>query len=79
MIASSSWFVVDEEDDPVESSTPTTVMGTPLMLTVSPTGSPRLKSSDAVVAPRTTDASWSATSWLSMKRPWASVQPRTVR
>ena len=38
----------------------------------------RPKSSDAVVAPSTTTAAWSLTSWLSMKRPSAMERPRTV-
>ena len=54
---SSGSDVLDEElDEPVEVSTPTTVTGTPLTSTVWPTGSPRVKSSDAVVAPSTPTA-----------------------
>ena len=80
MTARSSGSVVldDDEDDPVEVRTPTTVSGTPLTSTVWPTGSMPRKSSDAVVAPRTVTAVWSATSWLSMKRPWARVRPLTL-
>ena len=64
MIAVSSGSVVldDDVDEPVDVSTPTTVRGTPFTSTVWPTGSSRLKSSDAVVSPRTTDAAWSCTS-----------------
>ena len=62
----------------MEVSTPTTVSGTPLTSTVWPTGSTPRKSSDAVVAPRTATAVWSATSWVSMKRPWARERPLTV-
>ena len=64
MIAVSSGSVVldDEVDDPVEVSTPTTVSGTLFTSTVWPTGSPRLKSSEAVVSPRTTMAERSLTS-----------------
>ncbi len=53
MTARSSGSVVldDDEDDPVEVSTPTTVNGTPFTSTVCPTGSTPRKSSDAVVAP----------------------------
>ena len=77
--SSGSDVLVDEVDaEPVEVSTPTTVTGTPFTSTVWPTGSPRLKSSDAVVAPSTATAEWSCTSWLSMKRPSAKVRPRTV-
>ena len=54
---SSGSDVLDEDvDAPVEVSTPTIVTGTPLTSTVWPTGSPRVKSSDAVVAPRTPTA-----------------------
>ena len=79
-VSSGSEVVLDDEVDaePVDVSTPTTVRGTPLTSTVWPTGSPRLKSSEAVVAPSTPTAVWSCTSWLSMKRPSASVRPRTV-
>ena len=52
--------------------TPTTVIGTPLISTVWPTGSWRLKSSAAVVGARTVTAS------SSRKRPWATVRERTV-
>ncbi len=69
---------LDDDEDPVELSTPTTVSGTPLTSTVWPTGSTPRKSSEAVVAPRSTTGEWSVTSWLSMKRPWARVRPRTV-
>ena len=64
MIAVSSGSVVldDEVDEPLDVSTPTTVSGTPLTSTVWPTGSSRLKSSEAVVSPRTTVAERSFTS-----------------
>src|SRR5580704_2205250 len=78
--SSGSEVELDDEDDPVEVRTPTTVSGTPLSPTsiVWPTGSTPLKSSDAVVAPNTATAVWSLTSWSSMKRPWARARPRTV-
>ena len=79
MAVSSGSDVVDEEvEEPTELSTPTTVRGSPSTSTVWPTGSSRLKSSEAVTEPRTTTASWSLTSWLSMNLPWATVSPRTV-
>ena len=64
MIAVSSGSVVldVDVDDPLDVSTPTTVRGTPFTSTVWPTGSSRLKSSEAVVSPRTVTAAWSWTS-----------------
>ena len=62
MRSSGSLVLEDDEDDPVDVSTPTTVSGTSFTSTVWPTGSMPRKSSDAVVAPRTATALWSVTS-----------------
>ena len=55
-----------------------TVSGTPLTSTTWPTGSTPLNSSEAVSTPSTATAVCSATSWLSIKRPWVTVRSRTV-
>ncbi len=68
---------MDDEDDPAEFSTPMTVMGTPLTLTVSPTGSRGPKSSCAVVGARTVTAASVATSWWLKNLPSERVRPRT--
>ena len=53
----SSWLdALDDDVEPTVSSTPTTVMGTPVTLTVWPTGSNPLNSSEAVSAPSTATA-----------------------
>ena len=54
-VSSGSVVLDEDEDEPVEVSTPTTVNGTPFTSTVWPTGSMPRKSSDAVVAPEDGD------------------------
>ena len=74
----SSRLVVElEAEAPTVLSTPTTVSGRPLTVTVWPTGSRTPNSSCAVVAPSTATAASAVSSAAVMKRPSATLRART--
>src|SRR5580698_2626498 len=78
MIAWSSWSPVADEPDPTELSRPMTWNGTSPIVTVWPTGSRALNSSDAVSDPSTTTAALVDTSLAVMNLPSVTLRARTL-
>src|SRR5579875_1283655 len=75
--AVSSSSLVDDDPEPTDASTPTTVNGMSFIVTVWPTGFCPLNSSEAVSDPRTTTAASVFTSFAVMNRPSLTVRLRT--